>query len=109
MIVKLLTEHHLECLSFKGGCRGSSESTLAKMSNCWKSRALTQMYIQIYFEYFKSVYFVGVWFKQIKVAWRHVFLLLDDIVSDKQAKYLFESGTIRAIAISYNVRNTAVW
>ena len=35
MIVKLLTEHYLEFLSFKGGCRGSSESTLAKMSNCW--------------------------------------------------------------------------
>ena len=28
MIVKLLTEHHLEFLSFKGGCRGSSESCL---------------------------------------------------------------------------------
>ena len=31
MIVKLLTEHHLEFLSLKGGCRGSSESTLVKM------------------------------------------------------------------------------
>ena len=30
MIVKLLTEHHLEFLSLKGGCRGSSESTLDK-------------------------------------------------------------------------------
>ena len=39
MIVKLLTEHHLEFLSVKGGCRGSSESTLVKMSNCWKSHA----------------------------------------------------------------------
>ena len=39
MIVKLLTEHHLEFQSFKGGCRGSSESTLLKMSNCWKSHA----------------------------------------------------------------------
>ena len=28
MIVKLLTEHHLEFLSLKGGCTGSSESTL---------------------------------------------------------------------------------
>ena len=27
MIVKLLTEHHLEFLSLKGGCRGSSEYT----------------------------------------------------------------------------------
>ena len=26
MIVKLLTEHHLEFLSLKGGCTGSSES-----------------------------------------------------------------------------------
>ena len=39
MIVKLLTEHHLEFLSLKGGCRGSSESTLVKTSNCWKSHA----------------------------------------------------------------------
>ena len=43
MIVKLLTEHHLEFLSLKGGCRGSSESTLVKMSNCWKSHAAAQL------------------------------------------------------------------
>ena len=30
--VKLLTEYHLEFLSLKGGCAGSSESTLVKMS-----------------------------------------------------------------------------
>ena len=39
MIVKLLTEHHLEFLSLKGGYRGTSVSTLVKMSNCWKSHA----------------------------------------------------------------------
>ena len=39
MIVKLLTKHHLEFLSLSGGCRGSTESTLVKMSNCWKSHA----------------------------------------------------------------------
>ena len=39
MIVKLLTEHHMAFLSLKGGCTGSSESTLVKMSNCWKSHA----------------------------------------------------------------------
>ena len=39
MSVKLLAEHHVEFLSSKGGCRGSSESTLVKMSNCWKSHA----------------------------------------------------------------------
>ena len=42
MIVKLLTEHHLEFLCLKGGCRGSSESTLVKMSNCCKSPVLAQ-------------------------------------------------------------------
>ena len=30
MSVKLLTEHHLEFLSLKGGCTGSSASTLVK-------------------------------------------------------------------------------
>ena len=45
MIVKLLTEHNLECLSLKGGCRGSSESTHVKMSNCWKSQALAFKYL----------------------------------------------------------------
>ena len=44
MNVKLLTEHHLEFLSLKGGCTGSSESTLVKMPNCWKSQALAQMF-----------------------------------------------------------------
>ena len=34
MIDKLLTEHNLEFLSVKGGCRGSSESTLVKISTC---------------------------------------------------------------------------
>ena len=40
MIVKLLPEHHLEFLSLKGGCRGSSESTHVKIPHCWKSRVL---------------------------------------------------------------------
>ena len=37
MSVKLLTEHHLEFLSLKGGNTGSSESTLVKMPHCYKS------------------------------------------------------------------------
>ena len=44
MIIKLLTEHHLEFLSLKGGCRGSSESTLVKMSNCWKSHVTAHFF-----------------------------------------------------------------
>ena len=43
MIVGLLTEHHFEFLSLKGGCRGSSESTLVKMSNCLKYHAKAEM------------------------------------------------------------------
>ena len=44
MIVKLLTEHHLEFLSFTGGCTGSSESTLVKIPHCWKSRVTAQIF-----------------------------------------------------------------
>ena len=36
MTVKLLTEHHLEFLSLKGGCKGSSESIHVKMAHCCK-------------------------------------------------------------------------
>ena len=39
----LLTEHHLEFLSLKGGCTGSSESTLVKMPHCWKSHVAAQI------------------------------------------------------------------
>ena len=42
MIVKLLNEHHLEFLSLKGGCRGSSKSTHVNTPHCWKSHALAQ-------------------------------------------------------------------
>ena len=47
MIVKLLTERHLEFLSLKGGWGGSFESTLVKMSNCWKSHAADQMLMKL--------------------------------------------------------------
>ena len=36
MSFKLLTEHNLEFLSLKGGCTGSSESTLFKIPHCYK-------------------------------------------------------------------------
>ena len=42
MIVKLLTEHHLEFLSLTGGCTGSSESTLVKMPHCWESHVTSE-------------------------------------------------------------------
>ena len=43
MTVKLLTEHQLEFLNLNGGCTGSSESTLVKMSNCWKSHVTAHL------------------------------------------------------------------
>ena len=51
MIVKLLTEHHLEFLSSRGGCTGSSESTLVKMPHCWKSRVAAHLTIVCRFKY----------------------------------------------------------
>ena len=45
--IKLLTEHHLEFLSLKGGHTGSSESTLVAMPHCWKSHVTAHMLEQI--------------------------------------------------------------
>ena len=44
MSVKLLAEHHLEFLSLKGGCTGSSESIFVKMPHCWKSHVTAQLF-----------------------------------------------------------------
>ena len=43
MTVKLLTEHHLEFLSLKGGCTWSSESTLVKLPHYWKSHVAAHL------------------------------------------------------------------
>ena len=47
MIVMPMTKHYLEFLSLKGGCTGSSESTLVKMSHCWKSRVTAHIHIKL--------------------------------------------------------------
>ena len=46
MSVKLLTEHHLEFLSLKGGCTGLPESTYVTMPHCWKSHVAAQIKAQ---------------------------------------------------------------
>ena len=51
MIIKLLIEHHLECLSLERSCRGLSESTCVKMSHCWKSHALAHILLKTYVNY----------------------------------------------------------
>ena len=43
MSLRLLTEHHLEFLSLKGGYTGSSESTRVKMSHCWNPHVMAQL------------------------------------------------------------------
>ena len=43
LTVKLPTEHHLEFLSIKGGCIGSSECTHVKLPHCWKSHVTAKM------------------------------------------------------------------
>ena len=43
MSVMLLTEHHLQFLSLQGGCTGSSEYTLVKITHCWKSHVTAQI------------------------------------------------------------------
>ena len=60
MIVKLLTEHHLEFLRLKGGYTGSSESILVKMPN-WKSHVTVHIssgenfLTSIYTKFFKCL------------------------------------------------------
>ena len=39
MTVKLLMGHHLEFLSLKAGCTGSSESILVKMPHYWNHKS----------------------------------------------------------------------
>ena len=38
----MTTEHHLEFLSLKWDCTGSSESTLVKMPHCWVYHVVAQ-------------------------------------------------------------------
>ena len=45
MRIMLLTEHHLEFLSLKRGCTGSSQSKLVKMTHCLKSHVAAQIKI----------------------------------------------------------------
>ena len=49
MTEKLLTEQHLEFLSLRGGCTGSSESTLVKMPHCRKSHVVAHISL-LFFE-----------------------------------------------------------
>ena len=49
MNIKLLTGQHLEFLTLKRSCTGSSECTLVKMPHCWKSHVAAQLLFMVYF------------------------------------------------------------
>ena len=67
MTVKLLTKHHFEFLSFKGGCTGSSESTLVKMPHCWKSHGTAHT---VNSEIFVRILFSGIALKDISATFK---------------------------------------
>ena len=60
MSVKLLTEHHLVFLRLKGGCTGSSESTLVKIPHCWKSHVTAHFRLteQAIVAYSQDIFFI---------------------------------------------------
>ena len=87
MIVKLLTEHHLEFLGLKGGCRGSFES---KMPHCWKSHALAQNFNYFFFftKLFICIFIILAPQKRklpIEGPWRH-FSIKDFIKNVQEGK-----------------------
>ena len=45
MIVKLLTEHHLEFISLTEGCTDPSESIHVKIPHCWKSHVMAHIIV----------------------------------------------------------------
>ena len=51
MTLRPLSEHHLEFLSLKGGCTGSSESTLVKIPHFWKSRVAAHVYLTMVLDF----------------------------------------------------------
>ena len=59
------TFFHLLRFPLKGGCSGSSESTLVKMPHCWKSRATAQIFFILYIYDTKVV---SIWFPDLSVA-----------------------------------------
>ena len=61
MSVKLLTEHHLEFLSLKGGYTGLSESTLVKIFDCWKSHVMAQLYLVLIYCHYSGVSLFSTW------------------------------------------------
>ena len=78
--VKLLTEHHLEFLSLKGGCTGLSESTVVKMPHCRKSHVAAHLTIFT---------FSSIWFDTMSPRWLIVHIKKSSAIISKQILYFF--------------------
>ena len=80
MTVKQPTEHYFEFLSLKGDCTCSSESTLVKMTPCWKAHVAAYLYV------FQTCFYFDVerdYFRKALDKFAHFFvspLLLKDCV-----------------------------
>ena len=117
MSVKLLTEHHLEFLSIKEGCRGSSESTLVKMPHCWKSHVLAHilragivpvspglyMGLSVCTSVIRSVFLIVIW----KVSVNNVSPLMTIVASTKNLPSL--AGTMKLSHILQSVMYTRLF
>ena len=82
MSVKLLTEHHLEFLSLTGYFTGSSESTLVKLPNCWKSHDF----------YFRISNRNKCSWTRSKESQRHKTGYWKEITGDRRRKIIFRKG-----------------
>ena len=67
MTVQLLTEHHLKFLGLKEGCIGSSESTLVKITTCWKPHVMVQI---ILYKIVILLNFESVWPTFLSIKWK---------------------------------------
>ena len=55
MTVMLMTEHHLECVSLKGGCTASSDYTLVKMPNLFEITFHRLIMSEVHYGYYLVV------------------------------------------------------
>ena len=95
MIVKLLTEYHLEFQSLKGGCRCSSESTLVKMSNCLKFHAAAHITLCVKY----ATFFTFRKFNIIRTEFKAMFQTIITLFS-KEAIFLKRILNIYIICIA---------
>ena len=56
MIIKSMTEHHLEFLSINRGCTTSSESIHVKIPHSWKSHVMSHLELASILEIYCNVF-----------------------------------------------------